>query len=367
MLHTLRRRTLVVLALALAGVLAIVGLASAGADHVKDRAEVAEVQDAPPAAAGPQALAAAAGDEPGAMRPLAGVPAGWSATVHRFVADGVTRSYLTVRPARTGPTVLPVVVVLHGRGETPATIERLTNLPAVTGPAILVYPAGYGRSWNAGGCCGAAHRAGVDDVAFLSTVVDQVLATQPDATATDVYLLGFSNGARMAYRMACQVPGRWAGVAAVEAVPAAPCPSTTPVPIVIVANPRDPFFSLARAGTVIQGYREISVQEAVAEWRRLDGCPGTPSIRRLGITTAQSWDACQGNGEVTYALYGEPGHFWPTELAAAPGASSLVWSLLRYDRIPPAESGRPPPNRREGSLSRGGGRPAAVTSGRRPA
>lgn len=358
----LRHRSLLAIALAVVGLI-VAGVVVAAQPNLPRDPGPAGVGEAP-ATPGRLARLDAAGEERGAMAPLTGIPAGWSATVHRFVIGGITRSYLTVRPAQASPKVLPVVVVLHGRGETPARIEQLTAFPAVTGPAILVYPAGYGRSWNAGGCCGAAHRAGVDDVSFLSSVVNQVVASQPDATTTDVYLAGFSNGARMAYRMACALPGRWAGVGAVEAVPAAPCHSTTPVPMVIVANPRDPFFSLDHSGTVVQGYHEVSVEDVVAEWRRLDGCAGLPSTRRLGITTAESWDTCQGNGEVTYALYGEPGHFWPTELAAAPGASDLMWSLLRFDRVPASESA--PSAVRRGAGSRPG-HPKPVTSGRPPA
>ncbi len=170
-----------------------------------------------------------------------------------------------------------------------------------------------------------------------------MVASQPDATGTDVYMLGFSNGARMAYQMACRVPGRWAGVAAVEAVPAAPCPLNRPVPIVIVANPRDPYFSVSHSRTVvIQGYRELNVDEVVSQWRRLDGCRDRAETRRIGITTAEAWDTCRGNGEVTYAFYDEPGHFWPTGMTDTPGASQLVWSLLRYDRIPAAEASAAP-------------------------
>jgi polyhydroxybutyrate depolymerase len=333
--NSLHRRSLLALVLAVVGLL--VGLIVFSAHPAVDTGPRFDPQDAP-VNRGALARSAAAGLQSGSMAPLTGVPRGWVTAVHRFPIGGITRSYLTVRPAQPSPRVLPVVVVLHGRGETPAAIERLTGFPAVTGPAILVYPAGYGRSWDAGGCCGVAHRARVDDTAFIQAVVQQVLATQPDSATTDVYLIGFSNGARLAYQLACQAPGRWAGIGAVEAVPATTCPSTTPVPIVIVANPRDPFFNLTRAGTVVQGYHEVSVDDVVAEWRRLDGCVGSPSVRRLGITTAESWDTCQGQGEVTYALYGEPGHFWPTELAAAPGASNLVWSLLRYDRVPTVEA-----------------------------
>lgn len=280
--------------------------------------------------------AAAAGLEPGSMAPLTGVPSGWSSYVHRFTLDRLVRSYLLLRPTHRSPTPLPVVVVLHGRGLTPAGTERFTGVAEATGPAILVYPAGYGRSWNAGGCCGSAHAARINDVAFVSNVVGQVLASQPDASGRAVYLMGFSNGGRLAYRLACDEPGRWAGVAAVEAVPASTCAATTPVPLVVVANAHDPFFYLAGTGPpkVIQGYAEPTVAATVAAWRTLDGCAGTQTTERMGVMVADSWSSCRAAGRVSYVLYDRSGHYWPQGSGATPSATDVIWSLLHDDRLP---------------------------------
>ncbi len=289
-------------------------------------------QDSTPAAA-------AAGLEPGSMAPLAGVPADWTSSIHRFTLDRLTRSYLMLRPVHRSIVPLPVVVVLHGRGSTPAGIEQITGLPEATGPAVLVYPAGYGRSWDAGGCCGQAQRAQIDDAGFVGQVVQRVLRSQTDASTSRVYLMGFSNGGRLAYRLACSDPGRWAGVGVVEAVPAATCAATTPVPLVVVANAHDPFFDLSGGGPpkVIQGYSEPTVQATVAAWRFLDGCSPLGVGRRVGAVTVESWSSCQGTGRVTYAFYDHGGHYWPQGDAASPSATDLIWSVLHQDRLPSVE------------------------------
>lgn len=283
-------------------------------------------------------LAAAAGTEPDSMAPLAGVPAGWTSSVHRFRVGAMTRSYLMLRPRATSPTPLPVVVVLHGRNLTPASIERLTQMPRTTGAAIEVYPAGYGRSWNAGGCCGVAHQASVDDVTFLSDVVHQVLSSQHDAAAGRVYLVGYSNGGRMAYRMACASPGMWAGVAAVEAVPVADCPSVPPVPIIVVASSHDPLLTIndGQPRKMMQGYLQSTVQTTVDQWRQLDGCSAAGGAEVTGTATVDTWSHCHGAGRVAYALYQGGSHAWPggtTGAAHTPSAEDLLWSWLQHGTV----------------------------------
>ncbi len=271
---------------------------------------------------------APAGDDwADALGPL---PSGWTASEHSLVIGGQDRSYLMVRPAPVAGSSLPVVVLLHGRGMTPEAMERVTHLVDTTGPAILVYPAGYGRSWNAGACCGAAHQAGIDDVAFLAAVVRQVAATQPDA-AHRVYLVGYSNGGRMAYRMACQDPGVFNGVAAVEAVPVAGCARTRPVPIMIVASQDDPLLAINPGDPrkEISGYLEPTVASALRAWRELDGCAASHRTWSQGQVTVSIWNDCQDGAQVALALYQRGSHAWPENRPGTPPAQSLVWEFMR--------------------------------------
>jgi polyhydroxybutyrate depolymerase len=243
---------------------------------------------------------------------------------------GQARSYLLVRPVPVTGAALPVLVVLHGRGMTPAGIERVTHFAGATGRAILVFPAGYQRSWNAGGCCGAAHAAGVDDVAFLTALVRHLDAL-PGASDRQVYLVGYSNGGRMAYRMACLDPGAFAGVAAVEAVPVATCPRADPVPLMIVASRNDPLLRVAPGGPAltVDGYREPSVAATVQTWRRLDGCAPATTSRSQGRLTVTSWASCRGGARVALALYQGGSHAWPEGSPGTPPVQSVVWRFLR--------------------------------------
>ena len=111
---------------------------------------------------------------------------------------------------------------------------------------MVVLPAGYRRTWNAGGCCGAAGAASVDDVTFLTRLVGQVLADTPDADRGRIFLAGLSNGGRLAYRMACRRPTLFSAVAVVEAVPVELCPAVAaPVPLLVVSSTGDPLLRQA--------------------------------------------------------------------------------------------------------------------------
>jgi hypothetical protein len=51
---------------------------------------------------------------------------------------------------------------------------------ATHGDAVLAYPAGVGRSWNARtGCCATAGRLHVDDVGFLRALIPAIEAHAP--------------------------------------------------------------------------------------------------------------------------------------------------------------------------------------------
>jgi polyhydroxybutyrate depolymerase len=267
---------------------------------------------------------------------------GRRATAHAFTEDGVRRGYLVVRPVTRAAEPMPVVVLLHGRGMTPTEMLRRAGVLQLR-DVVVVVPAGYGHSWNAGDCCAAARKARIDDVTFVSEVVSRVLAADPEADRRQVYLVGYSNGGRMAYRLACQRPGLFAAVAAVEAVPMYGCRTIgRPVPLVVVASTGDPLLRLTSDAPPrrIEGSLQPSVDDAVRTWRRLDGCTGDPEIRVAGNLTARTWTACRQGSRVQLDLYRGGSHAWPAGSRATPGALAEIWSFVRDVTVTPRSGDR---------------------------
>src|SRR5205814_1785627 len=73
----------------------------------------------------------------------------------------------------------------------------------------------YPTDWNAGTCCGAPFREGVDDLAFISAIISQVEG-RLSVDHARVFIAGFSDGGRMAYHVACQLGSKIAAIAVVS-------------------------------------------------------------------------------------------------------------------------------------------------------
>lgn len=255
----------------------------------------------------------------------------WIRTIGQLTAGGRERAYLTVRPAGRSKTQLPVLVVLHGRTMNPFQMEQVSGFLPDVGPAIAVYPAGYRDSWNAGACCGEAHNEDVDDVGFLTGLVHHVLATEPDASASHVYLAGYSNGGRMALRLACEAPELFAAVASVEAVPVSACPHARPVSLLEVASADDPLLTLdaTQPERVVNGFHEPDVEGLVAGWHQSAGCRDSPSTMLTGNLTLRRWAGCRNGTRVAYAFYRGGSHAWPTGDTETPSAAQVIWTFFR--------------------------------------
>jgi polyhydroxybutyrate depolymerase len=256
-------------------------------------------------------------------------PVQWVAATHQLTYGGLARSYRVLRPSFSGGR-LPLLVVLHGRDATPQLEAQRTGFRTVTGAAVLVYPAGYGQSWNAGACCAQAHAAGVDDVGFVAAVVRQVRSTEPDLAPGSVYLAGYSNGGKLAYRLACADPRLFTAVAAVGAVSVAACPDPAPVAFMEVANSGDPELSWGAAPPLqIEGYTERSVDTEVTQRARANGCVGPSPSSVRGSLTLTDWSGCPPGRPVALAKYQSTTHAWPAGDPSTPSAERVIWDFFR--------------------------------------
>jgi polyhydroxybutyrate depolymerase len=264
----------------------------------------------------------------GAAVPPPAVRTGWTRTTVSISVGGAPRSYLLVRPVDPGTASLPVLMELHGCCTTPDVELARSGFLDVTGPAILVYPAGQDGYWNAGACCGATR---ADDVAFLTAVVRQVLAGQPGADPSRVFLAGYSNGGRMAYRMACERPRLFTAVAVFGAVDAKACPDPAPVSLLVAAGTADPELTVSDAGRrhTDDGYLEPTVEQQVEQYRRADGCRAGPATSVAGTVASTVWTACGSGRSVQLSLYAGGDHAWPRAGGGAPALATVIWAFCQ--------------------------------------
>ena len=256
-------------------------------------------------------------------------PGGVTQTTGTVQVGSLEREYVEYAPMRPVSPHIPALVVLHGRGVSlRAEVARDDLLPLVDqGKTLLVYPVGYEHSWNAGMCCGPAYAAGVDDLGFVTRVVEQLAR---DRRVTAVYLAGFSNGGRMAYRVVCADPTLVRAFVVVDAVASDNCRTSLPVSLLQVDGTRDSIVSYDTSVAPRQhgAFAELSATAQVASWVRRDGCSGQVTNRTLGTLQLAAWLHCRNATAVQFLTYEGAGHEWPPGGPATPSASQELWSFV---------------------------------------
>ena len=126
-------------------------------------------------------------------------------------SNGDDRSFLINLPSDTNDPV-PLVFILHGLGETGALWYGVASYIASQG-IVTVRPesgtflnnsgTGYVKLWNA-----ILDSTRYDDVRFISDIIDYMLMNYEFIDYNKIYVLGYSNGGYMAYRLACDLSYR---------------------------------------------------------------------------------------------------------------------------------------------------------------
>lgn len=214
----------------------------------------------------------------------------------------------------------PLLIVLHGAGDTGRGFRARIAADARTDEAgfITVYPDGVGGEWATGCGCTAAELVGVDDVAFLNTLVRQ-LATELPVDTARVYVAGYSQGAQLAHRYACTSERAPVGIAAVAGMPvrgvAEGCTPAAPVSVMVIHGDADPVMLYGGFGS---GAPILSVPETVATWVEVLGCAPTPveetraDANRDGTTVSiERYPECEAGVRVQLDRVNGGGHTWP--------------------------------------------------------
>ncbi len=228
-------------------------------------------------------------------------------------SGGLQRAYQVVEPTAPVSSSLPVIVFLHGLDATIQLEQQRDGLMGyvLAGQVILVYPVAENEEWNTGE---DVRSAGVDDVTFLTTVLQQA-ATLPNANPHRVYLAGFSRGGKMAWDLACRAPNLIAGLTIIAATPVTPC-----------ATPGPPMSLLQMAGTADPQVPYSTVTPEVASWAQKDGCPPNPTSNN-GSPDLTTYSGCTDGTKVVLASYQGETHVWPGGNGEAlPGP--IVWSFF---------------------------------------
>lgn len=263
----------------------------------------------------------------------AGLAAGRSQ--HALRIGGLDRTFGVYRPAAAGAKPVPLVIVLHGAVGTGAQAEQSYGWDAEAdqGGFVAAFPDGVGRTWNASpDCCGKAAAEQVDDVAFIEHLVSAVSAAVPVDPAR-VFVTGISNGALLAYRLACS-SRMFAAIAPVSGTMINSCPAPAPISVLHIHGTTDHTIPYeggpGRRDNDGTGKLPVkidgpAVPALLEQWRGIDACPA-PAVSSAGKVTT-SVAECPGGRAVELITIAGAGHQWP----GAPGPGPTASRLLHLD------------------------------------
>jgi polyhydroxybutyrate depolymerase len=266
-------------------------------------------------------------------------------------SGGYNRTYEYYIPTNyTGSEEVPLLFSFHGLGSSGAGQESLTRFaelaeqerfiavfpnalaldpydPALNECAQYLPPLpGANIQWNLGLVWSLQYCAGIDDVGFVSDLIDFFEATY-NIDDGRIYATGMSNGAMFSHYLALMLPDTFAGIGPV----CAPLTTNmtglnvTPLTVVMIMSPTDP---------VVPYYGQLnasiySMDDTINFWLNVDGIsnstvpttttwgPWAPAAENTTITRYTYSGGTNGTQVVFYKMEGfdgmyTVGHTWPS-------------------------------------------------------
>jgi polyhydroxybutyrate depolymerase len=278
-----------------------------------------------------------------------------SQTEEKLDVGGRTRTFLV--HDYSGGKPAPLVILLHGGGGNAENAVNMTQFDVIAEREhlIAVYPNGTGQTrlltWNAGHCCAYARENNIDDVGFISAIIDK-LAGANRIDPKRVYVTGMSNGGMMSHVIGRELSTRVAAIApVVGALFGDEKPPKGPVPAIIFNGADDK--TVPGEGGPIGGNRgdgplgrlqrppadrDVIPARAAAEyWVAADGCTNPATSTPKGATLVL-WTNCKGGAEVAFYTVANNGHAWPGGRAGRAeanqptqdfNASETMWAFFK--------------------------------------
>jgi polyhydroxybutyrate depolymerase len=271
-----------------------------------------------------------------------------------IVVDGLTRTYLlNLPPNYYESSGFSLVIALHGGGGSADQFESTSLLTNKANAAkfIVVYPQGVPgnvniRTWNAGNCCAYARDNNIDDVKFISKLIDHLVANYK-INSKKVYATGHSNGGMLTYRLACELPDKIAAFApnASTLVLTQPCTSTKPVPILHMHSVLDQNVPYKGGiGIGASGNYNPPIDSVLNVFQQKNQCTNAAQVLVDNSSYRfTKWSACNGNVSIQYYLTKDGGHAWPGGLpgsangdvpSTAINANDLIWTFFQQYQLP---------------------------------
>ncbi len=265
--------------------------------------------------------------------------------------DGLERTYtVNLPPDYYESSGFSLVIALHGGGGSSSQFESTCKLTDKANAAkfIVVYPNGTGliKTWNAGTCCGSAVTNQVNDVHFISELIDRMVS-EYKINPKKIYATGHSNGGMLCYRLACELSNKIAAIAPNSStmVVTSPCNPARQVPILHMHSKLDEHVVYTGGyGNGVSGVYCPPLDSVFNVWSQINSCaiPSKVTFSNDKYTLTE-WLNCDSDAVIHYYLTNDGGHGWPGGLpgsangdipSTAINANDLLWSFFQQHQLP---------------------------------
>lgn len=242
--------------------------------------------------------------------------------------DGWDRSYLVhVPPGHDPARPTPVVLAFHGAMMNAAGMNLFSGLNKKSDEAkfVVVYPNG----------------TGIGEAILFSTLVPNrqespargrlmmsglprpfwtTLPRWSGSTRNSVFATGMSNGGMMSHRLAAELSDRIAAIAPVAGTLAvSEVKPGRPVPVMHFHGKADAIVPYGGPrGRVPPTMQFKGVDETIATWIRVNGCPAEPKVTQVADNagdgmpgTIKTFGPGKAGSEVVLVVVDNAGHTWP--------------------------------------------------------
>jgi polyhydroxybutyrate depolymerase len=238
--------------------------------------------------------------------------------VNRFVHVHVPDGY-------SADTPVPLVVALHGAGDTGGNFQRSAGIDALADKYgfVVAYPSASTNNWAEGCNCNRPDLDGVDDVGFTDEVLN-LLKGKYAIDSSRMFVIGFSQGGMFTQRLACERSEVYKGFSTVAAMISEPlsrvCRPPNTVNMLMINGTADsilPFSGIPSGSFATKG-----AYETLTMWKDRNECTGpinTQNFRNDSPTTLlHNVLGCPGNADLRlYEIRGGR-HEWPRGAFDAP-------------------------------------------------
>ena len=213
-----------------------------------------------------------------------------------------------------------LMFVFHGASGTGEGIRKIAQFDSYSSwkDIIICYPDALVENWEEGCRCNKPHRLGIDDVGYISFLIEK-LTEDFNIDTSKIFGVGYSQGGLFAMNIGCKLSDKFAGIATVASPMSEPlfneCAPAKNISVLMIHGTHDPV--LPYYGTTEGSFSLVSSPKAAQRWASFNGCLSSPETTELvkpgnntGGVNKHEYVSCDDAKKVVLFEIVNGGHAW---------------------------------------------------------